>query len=332
MTTKQEDILRKVRGLYAKANSTDFEAEREAFMAKADQLMEAYAIETWQLETGEDAEKAKLIVRRDFDMQWFRDLDGIHWDARSNVWHLFMGCVRHCRCQTSVNLFSTSTIPVYGLQADLDYLDLLFTDLFIQLFAQLKPKYDENKSMGENIMVAKEAGMKYTDIAVWLGHPEWREMVYGDRGYGHWKTCDNGKMLREYKKYLKSIGKSPRDVVSAHPDAWAISFTQAFWLRVTNRLRNQVEQRESTNTGSMALVLRDIAQMALEALWADFPDLKPHPSDCPCKQCTGKRKPVKYRGGHRINEAAYARGGAAGDAARIVSNDPKLRTPGQIGR
>lgn len=332
MTTKTEDILRKVRGLIAKANATDFEGEREAFMAKADQLMEAYAIETWQLETGDDDEKAKLIVRRDFDMQWWSDLKGVHHDAKSSVWWLFSACVRHCRCRTSVSLFSFSTIPVFGLQADLDYLDLLFTDLFIQLFDKLKPKYDPNKSMGENIMRAKEAGMKYTDIAVWLGHPEWREMVYGERGYGHWKTCDNGKMLREYKNYLKSIGKTPKDVVSAHPDAWAISFTSAFTSRIQTRLRNQVEEREAGYTGSMELVLRDIAKMAEEALFDAFPDLRPHPADCDCKECTKKNKPVKYRGGHQINMAAYARGGKAGDEARIVTNDPKLRTPGQIGQ
>ena len=331
MTQRQDDILRKVRALIAKANSTDFEGEREVFMAKADQLMESYAIETWMLATGDDEEKAKNIERRDFDMSWWGDLSGIHHDAKSNVYHLFAACVRHCRCYTSVSLFSSTNMPVYGMPADLDYLNLLFTDLFIQLFAKLKPAYDPQKSMGENIMIAKEAGMKYTDIAVWLGHPEWREQVYGQRGYGHWKTCDNGKMLREYKKYLTSIGKTPKDVVSAHPDAWAISYTQAFWSRITTRLKNQIADRASEQTGSMALVLQDIRKKAEMALYEDFPHLKPHEADCKCQQCSKRRKPVKYRGGHQMNYAAYEKGAAAGDSARIVTNDPKLAGKKQIG-
>jgi hypothetical protein len=332
---KQDKMLAKVRALYAKADSTTFPEEAKLFRAKADQLMEAYAIETWMLETGDDESKARLIKTREMDMSWWTQLSNVHFEAKSNVWYLFFACVRHCRCYTTWSAINYYRLPdgtreqkikVYGLEADLSYLDLLFTDLFIQLFAKIKPQYDPNKSMGENVMRAKEAGMKYIDIAVWLGHPEWRE----PNGSGGYKTCDSGKMLREYKKHLSSIGKTPKDVVTVHPDSWAISYTESFYHQVAIRLQDMRDNRETPNTGSQSLALRDIDAMAKEAMYNDFPELRPHPAGCTCRACTAKRKPVKYTGGHQTVAAAYAKGGDAGKAARIINKDGGLRSTPQL--
>lgn len=324
MSTKQEDILRKVRGLIAKAQGTEFEGEREAFMAKADALMEAYAIEEYMLATGEDESKARLIKRRDFDMGWWRQLYGIDHDARNCVYWLFNTCVKHCRCMTSVQAwsFTSNTAAIYGTEADLSYLDLLFTDLFTQLFAKIKPAYDSDKSMGENVLVAKEAGMKYTDIAVWLGHPEW----VVPNGTGGTKTADNGKMLREYKAFLKSIGKSPRDVVSVNPKAYQYSYCYGFYATVAERLRMMRGDREVEHTGDMSLALRDIEDLAREAMWDDFPELRPHEDDCQCEQCKARRKPVKYSGrqGYQLVSQGYGAGKGAGQTARIANQNSGL--------
>src|SRR5438105_2377791 len=230
--TKREDLLRKVRGLYAKANNTEHEGERQVFMAKADQLMEQYAIEEWQLLAGQEENKA--IVKRQFDMSWWSQLGDLPHDCKSQVWHLFASCAEHARCYVNANgIWTSGGVPVWGLESDLDYLDMLFTDLFVQLFGKIRPAYDPARSMGENVAIAKEAGMKYIDIAVWLGHPEWRV----PNGTGGYKTADNGKMLREYKTYLKSIGKTTRDVVSVHPSTYAYSFLAAFTSKIRERFR-----------------------------------------------------------------------------------------------
>lgn len=329
--SKREDILRKVRGLMAKANSTEHEGERQVFMAKADELMEQYAIETWMLETQQDEAKARLIVRKQLDISWWHQLKTVHNDARSEIYWLFMSCVTHCRCYSaglSTYDYASQTVAVYGLESDLAYLDLLFTDLLVQMTAKIRPSFDPSKSMGENVMVAKEAGMKYTDIAVWLGHPEWRV----PNGSGGYKTADKGKMLREYKAHLKSIGKTTHDVVTVNPHAWTISFVAAFAGTIRTRFREMSDDRESANTGSNALVLRDIRLQAQEAMYLDFPDLRPHPEDCKCESCTAKKKPVKYRDGHRLVGAAYARGGQAGQEARIASRSGKLGGKKELGK
>jgi len=322
---EHEDILRKVRGLIAKANSTDFPAEKEAFMAKADLLMEKYAIDQAMLKLGQD-KNARLVVRRDMDISWWSELrNGVHIDARNNIAWLWMACVDFCRCYSSYSVwdFKQNSAAVYGMASDLSYLDMLFTDLLLQMVDHIKPKYDPNKTMGENVMLAKEAGMKYIDIAIWLGHPEWRV----PNGTGGYKTADNGKMLREYKAHLKTIGKTPRDVVSVHPDEWQISYVEGFVTMIRKRLKDITALR-SGSTGekdSVALVIRDIRDQAKDALWGDFPELRPHAADCTCKQCTAKRKPVKYREQRKLNYTAYGSGSDKGANARIVSNDPGLK-------
>lgn len=329
MTEKQhEDILRKVRGLIAKANSTEYPAEKESFLRAADNLMEKYAIDQAMLMLNVD-KNARLVVRRDIDISWWSQLrDGVHIDARNNIAWLWDACVNFCRCYSTFATwdYTKKTAAVYGMESDLSYMDMLFTDLLLQMVEHIKPVYDPSLSLGHNIMRAKEAGMKYKDVAVWCGHPEWSTTdVYG-------KVSNNGIMLREYKKYLKSIGKTTRDVVAVHPDEWQISYVEGFTSMIRRRLHDLTAMR-SGGTGeenSTALVIRDIRDQARDALWADFPDLKPHEPDCKCKQCTEKRKPVKYREGRRTNYAAYGSGQDKGRDARIVSNDPKLRTPGKL--
>src|SRR4051812_4102214 len=95
---KTQKILNRVRGLVAKAQSTQFEEERAAFMAKADELMETYAIELWMLETKQDS---KRIVRRNMDLTWWSSLKNIDHDARNDLYWLWDACVRHCRCVTT---------------------------------------------------------------------------------------------------------------------------------------------------------------------------------------------------------------------------------------
>lgn len=300
---KRESMLRKVRALYAKANSTEHEGERAVFMAKADQLMEAHAIETWMLEAGKDDEQSKLVVKRSFDMSWWSELGDLPHDCKSQVWHLFASCAKHARCYVSANgIWQSGGCPVWGLEADLDYLDFLFTDLFVQLFAKIRPAYNPDKTLGENVMIAKEAGMKYTDIAVWCGHPEWRI----PNGTGGWKSSPTNKMLSSYKSHLKSIGQSPSDRVTVHPHTYAYSFLSAFTVTIRKRFEDMSASTASTRVGGAELVLRDIREQAQSAAFSEFPAWAKH---------SGLSR---SGGGRKLSTQGYASGGNAGKDARIA--------------
>lgn len=327
-----EDILRKVRGLLAKANSTTFEAERVTFLAKADEMMEKYAINQAMLQQLEHGGKARLVERRDMDISWWREIGSLHPNVKAGITSLWSACVNHCRCFSSFSVWDirNNSAAVYGTRSDLSYLDMLFTDLLLQMLLRLKPKYDPNLSLGHNVARAKESGMKYTDVAHWIGRSDWVESYYTKRGLSY-RTCDKGAMLRAYKKHLRENGGG--QVISIHPDTYAMSFMHGFTAKVRERLVKMQEGRGSAQTGSTALVIRDIRDQAMEALYQDFPDLRPHPQGCECERCNpkpGKKMARVYRGGRRIDYAAMGKGVREGEKVRIVSNDPQVQQRKQI--
>lgn len=314
MTDKQENVLRKVRALIAKANSTEHEAERQAFLAKADQLMEVYAIDEAMLRLKEDP-NAKLIVRKDIDMSWWRQLQGMDYDARNELYWLWMGCVRHCRCVTSSSTWNyrEDWMAVFGTESDLRYLELLFTDLFIQMSVKIKPKYDPSAEIGSQVRLAKEAGMTWDQILDWSGL----------RG-----TALGKRLLPAYRKYCEEHGLPQ---VKINPKTYQWSYVEGFCRTIRSRLLAMRKDRDAPSSGSgQELALRSIADQALEEMYQQFPDLRPHPADCQCEVCVAARKPAKpgkkiaYRS-RTYSEAAASYGSAAGRDARIVSNEPGVK-------
>lgn len=321
MTTHEEKVLQRVRALIAKAQSTEFEEERITFMAKADELMEKYTIDR-AMAMQKDDPNVRLVVRRNMDVSWWRDMKDIDRDSRNEIYWLWQACVRHCRCVTpgfgeitygfhedGRRNWEEMSIPVFGTENDLNYLDMLFTDLFLQMMSKVKPKYDPNLEIGANVRLAKEAGMTWDQILDWSGL----------RG-----TALGKRLLPAYRKYCEAHGLPQ---VKINPKTYQWSFVSGFTAMIRTRLQEMRRQREGApGTGeSTALVLRDIQQQAQDAMWDDFPHLKPHPADCLCEACkaSAKRKPVKYRS-RTYSYLADAQGRQAGQDARIVSNDPNL--------
>jgi hypothetical protein len=110
-------VLERVRALLAKAESTDFPAEAEAFSAKAQELIARHSIEEVLTATpGETPLARRLGVDHPYESEKASLLDAV---ARAN------------RCHTvwSPELaFST----VFGFDADIDAVELLYTSLLVQ--------------------------------------------------------------------------------------------------------------------------------------------------------------------------------------------------------
>lgn len=335
--SRKDKILRRVQALLAKANSTPFSGEADVFRAKADELMTMYAIEEWELAKQSSSGSLKPI-RKQVDLSWWYSERHA---LASALWSLFLECSRHCRVVVASSKVDsgTKTIPCFGLESDIDYLQLLFTDLYVQMSGKIKPQYDPDKSLGENVYRAKEAGMKYGDIAKWAGHPEWIKLKgYSKRGYPQYEY--NGIMIREMKKFAAASGLPIHQSINL--DAYIEDYCLAFAHAVNKRLKAMRDDQGQSGE-SMALVLRDITDLAREAMYETFEDLRPHQATCDCdkchvlkchdnncsrKVCVERRKPVKhsktrYR---NYNYAAAAMGGKAGSEARIAGKgDNALR-------
>lgn len=345
---KREDILRKVQGLLAKAMSTPFEAEADTFRAKANELMDRYRLEQWeiaQVEAGKARSSLKPI-RRDIIIEWWYTEK---FAFKQALWTVFDECARHCAvvvANTKVNA-ATRGIPAYGLESDLSFLEMLFTDLYIQMADKIKPEFKPDETLGSNVYRAKEAGMKYKQIAIWAGHPEYITTVMRydkSRGYDVPKTEISGILIREMKKHAKAHGLEVHKVINL--DAYVEDFCSSFAWAVKTKLK-AMRTGETSDANSMALAIRDITDLSREEMWDDFPDLRPHPADCQCDRChffkctdpdcqrtkcKEARKPVRYgRTRYRSSvPAAQARGAQAGQSARIIGKSEGLGKRGEI--
>lgn len=236
---KKAKRLETVRALLAKADGTNFPAEADAFREKADEMMTQYAIEQWEVDEAQAGVGARpKPERRDFDMTWYRE------NSRSKeLWLLMQAVAYHCRVRLVYWKYD-GVIPAVGIPSDLEWFDLLFTHLMLQMGKGLEPHPNPERSMIENLVTMKEAGMKWERIGELLINI--KQLEYYDRNMGV-------KFTKLYTDYCVANNR-PR--LRTTPSVYQRSFAQGFLEEIRTRLKNQ----EDKSTGSMELVLRDMRE------------------------------------------------------------------------
>jgi len=308
-------MLERVRELIAHADSTPYSAEADTFRAKAQELMDKFLIEEWEL--AQETKDTSLLnpVRKDANIGWW--MESGHRDTKQALFNMYAACARHCNVamapEKSHYEYSGETglkMPVFGTEQDLSYLDMLFTSLMLQMGKEMKPQYDPNLSLGHNIYNARSVGMKYSDIAIWLGKPEWE--VNG-------KPVDGGVMAREYKRHMRASDIFASPVVN--PRTFQRNYAYGFSYRISERLREMRGEVRSDN--SMALAIRDAADKAKSAMWDEFPDMNPaHQRN---KKALSRRKDDRV-----WDPYAQAAGAQSADRAEILGNESKLSRQKEI--
>lgn len=117
---QQSRTLRKVRALLAKAESTEFEAEADAFTAKAQDLMTRHSIDEALVADGAglgvDVRGVRVLIDHPYALEKARLLDVV---ARANrtraIWHDFSSCM-----------------TIVGVPTDLVQVEMLFTSTLVQ--------------------------------------------------------------------------------------------------------------------------------------------------------------------------------------------------------
>jgi hypothetical protein len=351
MTDRKNEMLEKVRKLLAKANDPSVgEFESEAFRQKADELMTNYAIEAWEVEMAKEGQRIRP-VKRDFDFAWYQDSRDS--PLKSALWNIWYETASHCRVISVSNKwdFSGKTIPVIGMEADIDYFDMLFTSLMLQLTAKSDPRPSNRLSLEENLAAMREAGFGWDKVTRRLIEAGMIEDpnpgVPFPRERADWKTqCRERFLLSErlVRRYRSWCKETNRPQTYTNVKTYREHFAAGFSDTIGNRLRKMRRESErqydaSHSTGGAALAIRDIRTLVKEALWEFFPDMAPHPADCDCAVChtrkcidpkcsrpgcVEKRKPVKYRpmsvSQQKIDYAARAAGAQAGREANLHGN------------
>lgn len=263
---------------------------------------------------------------------------------------LFYTVAQHCRCAVVYVKYERTadrgfTVPVIGMPADLDYLDMLFLHLQLTLELQVDPRPSERLSLEENLAMMREAGLDWGDItrrmcdAGFVEDPEegqrWYRVLEDWKHYTPEREKLKNRLLKRYRVWCKETGR-PQQYrnIKTYRREFAAGFADKIWdrLRAMKRAQEGAYDRDH-ESGSMAVALRDIRQVVQDAVYDEFPDLKPHERDCQCVRCTAKRKPVRYRpDNRRVDFAARSAGEAAGQRADISNPSGKrMRSTPEIG-
>ena len=244
-TNTAAKMLERVRALLAKADSSEFPAEAESFRAKADEIMTAYAIEQWQVDAAQQgttkrAEPVSVL----FEMSWYRTSP-----HKDHIWNLMQSCAFHCRVKLVYWRYD-GKIPAVGLQSDIDYFDMLFTHLMLQMAANLEPKPDPSQPMIENLVRLKESGMKWERIVKLLN----------DIGQMD-DTRITSRLTSMYRAYCK---KHNRVQQTTSPATYQRSYATGFVQEIRVRFDVMDRAKEEKGTG-MELAIRDIRKVVAEA-------------------------------------------------------------------
>ncbi len=124
-TSASDPVLERVRGLLAKAESTTFDAEAEAFTVKAQELITRHAIDTALLQAGARGDERPVMIRVPIDPPYA--------DGKTLLLQVVAAASR-CRV---VSHSYVELATIVGFPDDVAATEMLFTSLLVQAQAAL---------------------------------------------------------------------------------------------------------------------------------------------------------------------------------------------------
>jgi hypothetical protein len=340
---RREDILRKVQALIDRANSTNFDGERDSCIAKADELMAKFAIEEFELSMSRPAKEREKPEVRDMVITF---VDDRH--LREGLKDLFGALAVHCGVLRGEALrYSRDqdgwTTKVVGYRTDLDWCQMLYVTVQMHLVSRMEPRPSEMLTDLENFTMLRESGMSWRRIFELMGW-EWNSPNDSHEGLSGESARRLRTMRKQYTDLCKQEGRQP--VKGKKADTYRASFADGYVARIKRRLREMDDTRESAATGK-EVVLATREGDLFEFFYGLYPDLRPHPSDCDCETChfnscyvencqrklcaqywAARRKISRYRAprDEKVDRAAYAIGGSAAEDADLSGGRNRVNT------
>jgi hypothetical protein len=135
-----QGVLDKVRALLAKAESTTFDAEAEAFTAKAQELMARHRIDRAMFEAREHRPRPEEPAHRRFGVG----------DPYADAKAMLLANVADANGCTAVWSKGSGFTTVFGFVDELDAVDELFTSLLVQATAALRRAGSKSDGYGRS--------------------------------------------------------------------------------------------------------------------------------------------------------------------------------------
>lgn len=313
--SKRESVLRKVQALLDKAASTTFDAERDALIAKADEMMAKFAIEEFELATQGHARKHGatkpelrdiVVPRTGGDWRVSGSLESMFRDL-SGLVGVRIGAMVNDRLDGEYRKVARCV----GYPADLDYFQMLFVNLQLHFLSKMEPKPDASLSDLDNFIALWESGRDYRQIWKVMDWP-WRvtvrehwcpvERADHEKGecscecstcHGLFRDAGSGDLVAAERKRLHSLrrgyhercqaeGRLPMKGLKA--DTYRRSFIDGYAYRIRQRIAEMRSMRNEVAKGH-ELVIVSMKDSLDEFFFEMWPEQRPHPEDCQCDSC-----------------------------------------------
>lgn len=279
-----DKILSKVQGLIAKAESTTFPEEADAFRRKADALMAKFRIEESML--------AAAGPVGGFVPEW-RDLRVCLLNSPFKVYYrqiatwvlTHVGGEGVFRFQQITNDETGATeswivLQACGYNSDLRYADMLLTSCVLAFGERMEPQVRPDLSDQINAYRLRKSGMEGWKIAYAL---------WGANDPGIYPSAKSvgrlaGKARRLYSAEAEARGEDPKELMGQGNSVktYRESYGQGFADEVYYRLRRM---RADTGGQSGALVLAGRKDAIKEAFYEKFPQYRPSTEAVKYEEC-----------------------------------------------
>lgn len=335
--------IERVAALLAKAESTDSEHEAQALREHAESLINKYRIDQALLAQTREAKSIDDLELPEVRSFQFADRGTI---MLNELYWILSDVARHNG--VLVHGFWSGDATLVGYETDINYTELMYNTLKLQLLQRIDPKPDWNKPYDMVVYELHEAGITWENIAVmmekarasapassvaigwpetpWdLGHKGGWDHTVGDYAPARKPRKDGGRLIRAYKRHCAAIGVEPHAVLQSK--VFRKSFAQGFTLKVSARLRDlrkgsAAEIKSAGERAAIALRGREDLVKQAFADWKKTSGIQAqedaHKAAEEAAEADPKRKPKKstYKP-ERIDYSAYDRGSHAGATADL---------------
>lgn len=262
-----DKIIDKITKLLALAEHPNTgEAEREAFLAKADELMSKHMIDEALIRLAQKPEERRKPVR----------VDVVLFDANT-VYGQKMKLIAAETARTvgvRMATWTTGKVTLVGFEEDVRWMQLLFTNIHMTFLSKLRPNWNPELSLGENAGALRESGMDWPGVARLAARAgvidDLPNRDYYEKEY--WTAVD--RVSAAYRKHCKDTGQEPVSI-SRH-EAYRHTYAEAFTTRVCARLTEMRRARKEASMGTgKELAIRSVEDDVNQAFWDEFPHLDP---------------------------------------------------------